>query len=332
MGTIYIFRPGALGDTLIAAPVLKQLKESHKIKDIVFISERGSNSFHVSPLQLKDLIPEISDAILFPNDNFFNKLNFLKINLRPQKDDLLLYLNYSGCSYFHVMRDFLFFKFLGFKNTSGFLNYLKTRNKAKSYFIPEYIRLFLVAKDLISSDLIISDYRLLGLNSPCKLNSPKSVFVAPFGKAKSKRWPLENYEIVFKFLQKNNYQIVICGSDDEQLEYNNLLWETKFNAKSYFGLPLVDLHKIILKCSFYLGNDTGPMHLAALSGLRCLCLFSETNRDANWEPYGSDHVVMRELVSCSNCHLTICNTLGHPCMTNISPDSVIKELSVFLND
>jgi len=331
MGAIYIFRPGALGDTLIAAPVLKQLKESIKEKDIIFISEQSSKSFHVSPLQLKGLIPEISDAVLFPNDKFLDKLKYLKKNLRPQSDDLLLYLNYSGCSFFHVFRDFVFFKLLGFKNTYGFINYLKTKNKAKSNFIPEYQRLFLVAKELISPNLNLGNYRLLGLNSTPKLNDYPLVLVAPFGKAKSKRWPINNFEKVFNFLVSNNYQIIICGSEDEQLEFKNLFWESKFNAKGYFGLPLVDLHKIVLQCEFYLGNDTGPMHLAALSGLPCFCLFSETNRDANWQPYGSNHVIMRQLVNCSNCHLTICNIDGHPCMTNISTESVIKEISLFIN-
>ena len=41
-------------------------------------------------------------------------------------------------------------------------------------------------------------------------------------------------------------------------------------------------------------HDSGPMHLAATQGTRCVALFGNFNRPRQWFPYGRDHVVIYE--------------------------------------
>jgi len=58
---------------------------------------------------------------------------------------------------------------------------------------------------------------------------------------------------------------------------------------------------------FYLGNDTGVMHLAAAVSIPCVGVFSARNWPGIWEPYGHGHKVLRFDVPCSGCHLAVCN-------------------------
>ncbi len=73
--------------------------------------------------------------------------------------------------------------------------------------------------------------------------------------------------------------------------------------------------------------DTGPMHLAAASGLKIVALFGPT---APWRtgPFGEGHVVLRKDLSCSPCFKRSCN--DRQCMLNIKVDEVIDALRKIL--
>jgi ADP-heptose:LPS heptosyltransferase len=41
--------------------------------------------------------------------------------------------------------------------------------------------------------------------------------------------------------------------------------------------------------AFYLGHDSGPMHLAALAGTSCIAIFSARAKPGVWFPHGDGH-------------------------------------------
>jgi ADP-heptose:LPS heptosyltransferase len=44
----------------------------------------------------------------------------------------------------------------------------------------------------------------------------------------------------------------------------------------------------------FVGHDSGPMHLAAAMGVRCIGLFGNENLPAKWHPWGEHHLVLRD--------------------------------------
>ncbi len=70
-------------------------------------------------------------------------------------------------------------------------------------------------------------------------------------------------------------------------------------------------------------TDTGPMHLAAASGLRVVALFGPT---APWRtgPFGTGHVVIRKEMDCSPCFKRSCT--HNSCMWTIKPMEVFKSV------
>lgn len=317
---IYFFRPGALGDILIAAPLFYSIKKLYPKSEFVLISEQGSRLNHVTAKMVVDLIPEIDHTILYPNSTTFNKFLFFKKSINITDNFAIVYLNYSRCTSIHVFRDFLFFKLLGFKNTYSFFNYYKNSNKSKKYFISEIQRLFNITVDLTDSITLPNDFVLN--KTDISIKNKYKIFSAPFGKAKSKRWPIERYNELYAELSSLGYEICICGSMDEEQDFIKIGWSDKLYIKGFFGLQFKDLVDKIKDCVIYIGNDTGPMHLAALLKIDCIALFSDTNRDSNWSPYGSNNIILRTKVQCGNCQSEICLNYTHDCMNNISYETV----------
>ncbi len=77
-------------------------------------------------------------------------------------------------------------------------------------------------------------------------------------------------------------------------------------------------------CGFYLGNDTGTMHMAVSAGIPCVAIFSARDYPGLWYPYGHGHIVLRRTVHCEGCMLEVCHKNGKNCLMSISVDEVLE--------
>lgn len=66
---------------------------------------------------------------------------------------------------------------------------------------------------------------------------------------------------------------------------------------------LRELAALISSCNLYIGNDTGPMHIAAAVGTPVVALFGSTDRIRSG-PYGEHHTVVQSGIDlgCNPCH------------------------------
>ena len=124
-----------------------------------------------------------------------------------------------------------------------------------------------------------------------------------------------------------NHKIILVGT--------NLI-----PAKSFAGMTgvidlrgktsLRELCLLIRRCRIFIGPDSGPTHIAAALGVPAVFLYSGTNDFERWRPLAEAATILRHPVPCSPCYLEICNVKGHPCMSEIKPEEVIKKLEVSL--
>ena len=58
------------------------------------------------------------------------------------------------------------------------------------------------------------------------------------------------------------------------------------NCVSLSKLSLEEIIPIVAACKFYIGNDTGPLHISANLNLKCLALFCDSPPSAYglWNP------------------------------------------------
>ena len=89
---------------------------------------------------------------------------------------------------------------------------------------------------------------------------------------------------------------------------------------------LRELCALMTRLRFFIGPDSGPTHIAAALGIPSIFLFSGTNRFEEWRPLAEFATALRHPVKCSPCGLKVCNVPGHPCMSGIRPEDVLKVL------
>ena len=63
---------------------------------------------------------------------------------------------------------------------------------------------------------------------------------------------------------------------------------------------------VLSQCATFIGNDSGPTHLAAMVGIPCVAIFSARNAPGQWEPLGEHHVVLEDRPECAGCMLDEC--------------------------
>ena len=87
-------------------------------------------------------------------------------------------------------------------------------------------------------------------------------------------------------------------------------------------LGLAGLTALLRRCRLFIGNNSGPAHLAsAVAGIPCLLVWAPRNEWA-WRPVGSRVELVFDTVECSDdCRLNQCDRMQY-CLDKISLDMV----------
>lgn len=104
-----------------------------------------------------------------------------------------------------------------------------------------------------------------------------------------KCWPLANYLNLARVLERQGMQVLfLCGPADEMLVES--LLQAPFPLL-HPPTPL-DLASVLERATLFVGNDSGPGHLAAALGAPVLALFGPTDPHL-WQPRGPSVRVIR---------------------------------------
>ena len=76
----------------------------------------------------------------------------------------------------------------------------------------------------------------------------------------------------------------------------------------------------------YVGNDSGPMHLAAACGLATVALFGPTD-DLLWAPLSDRSAILRRQPCLPECERNSCALDSYPCLQSITVDQVLEQLA-----
>ncbi len=106
--------------------------------------------------------------------------------------------------------------------------------------------------------------------------------IHPFAATPEKTWPASNFLTVARHLA---CEPVFIGGPGESLE--------EFSAyRCVSGAPLSEIKSMLAGASLFLGNDSGPAHMAAAFGVRVLVLFGPSDHEI-WAPWKTDAVVLK---------------------------------------
>jgi len=148
-----------------------------------------------------------------------------------------------------------------------------------------------------------------------------------------KRWKIEGYAEVAAWAAKEVRARVVMFGASEEAPLAAAIAATSgvpvVNLCGKTGVP--DLQWLLRKCTAFVSNDTGTMHMAAALGTPVVALFGPTSRES-FGPFEDLNRTLQGQAPCSPCypHPT-CDLRGCLAMENISPQQVIACLSTILS-
>lgn len=111
----------------------------------------------------------------------------------------------------------------------------------------------------------------------------------------SKIWPPERYGLVARHLDKQHglQSVVIRALGREQAWSEAIVAASGGKAIMAPSTTLVELAALLHEARLFIGNDTGPMHLAVAVGTPSIVLHG-TTRPQDCGPYGPEHMAIQE--------------------------------------
>jgi heptosyltransferase II len=143
---------------------------------------------------------------------------------------------------------------------------------------------------------------------------------ASYGSAKC--WPPERFaKAINQLLKERKAEVILFGTPAEAGVSAAIRAGLDQPALDLTGATqIAELPALLSRCTAFLGNDSGAMHVAAAVGLPVVAVFGPTDPEGT-APVTPRCTIVQEKPYCSPCFLRRCPT-DHRCMTAIAPERV----------
>ena len=152
----------------------------------------------------------------------------------------------------------------------------------------------------------------------------------------TKTWPAEYFSALIDLLtERNGVNVMLVGGPDDHAASEALL-ETLLHpdaVRSVAGqVPLNALPRLLSACCLYIGNDSGPKHIAAALGLPAIGIHSGVVDAVEWGPVGRRAVALQRNMTCSPCYLAKAENCprGLSCLRHLEPSVVYQTAAMLL--
>ncbi len=149
---------------------------------------------------------------------------------------------------------------------------------------------------------------------------------ATYGAAK--QWLPDRFIELAKRLSKRGRIVVVGGPAETELGAEVA---AAVGGECVAGRTSVSqLAATIARCSLFVTNDTGPMHVADAVGVPIVAVFGPTDW-VTTPPYGKKHAIVRYEIECAPCLKRVCPLGHHNCMKKVGVDEVEKACRKWLS-
>lgn len=159
--------------------------------------------------------------------------------------------------------------------------------------IPRAQRILKVARTVHTAEHLASAFFALGVpiqDVPrAQLGAAESpiqgryAVLHPFASAPDKQWPAERFLEIARYLELwHIHPVFLAGPDDDP---------APFRAHQTVQANLGEAKAVLSKASVFIGNDSGPAHIAAAFGVPSVVLFSTSN-PAIWGPWRTESEIV----------------------------------------
>jgi heptosyltransferase-3 len=153
--------------------------------------------------------------------------------------------------------------------------------------------------------------------------------ISPSSKQMSNRWSTQNFlHLVKRLDMTSQYEIIFFGGGNDINFCDELSAACQSNLNAAGKFDIWGSAALMSHCNFMISLCTGPLHLAASIGVKCIDLQSARSHRGKWDPFGDQNLVIRRDVKCSPCGQSVCDVDGHPCMEEITVEDVMNAINI----
>jgi lipopolysaccharide heptosyltransferase II len=333
---ILISRTDRLGDVVLSTPVIKALREKFPQAYIAMMVS----------LSAKDIVegnPYLDEVIIFDKDKknlqgWWSAFKLVKF-LRKKKFDLAVILHPTN--ELHLLTYLAKIpQRIGYDRKLGaLLNYRKVHLKQEGIkheaeynfdlifdlgvsgnyhdlFIPIKQESERYVQELFCQEGVCQEDKILAIN--------------PGASCPSKIWPTERFgQVCEKLVNLYNFKILLLGGAKEIHLANKIVLEYKGKGEisNLAGKTSVSqLASILKRCTLFISNDSGPVHIASALGTPVISIFGRKQPGLSpkrWGPLGQRDKYLHKDVGCIQCLAHNC-TKEFACLKAITVDDVVS--------
>jgi heptosyltransferase-3 len=154
------------------------------------------------------------------------------------------------------------------------------------------------------------------------------VVLAPTNEFYTKRWLPERYAAVAEQLLAHGYQVVMTGAPtaEQVAQLESVRAAAKRELAALSSLSIGELTALIAESALFVGNDSGPAHMAAALRVPLVVLFGPAS-SVRWRPWRARAELVQNYFPCNPCAMYTCTAFAEPeCIRSISVEQVLRAI------
>lgn len=343
INSILLFKLRYIGDVLMTTPAVRLLRKSYPNAHITMVVNKGTEDVirynpHINTILTIDR-DTVKGASLYKR--LSHNLSFLRKMRETHYDVSIDFASGDRATFLSLLCGVPYR--VGFSSREGWRRILLNRTvdiPGRVHTVKRNLIVLEEALGLKTDDTAMELYtdksdddRISQWLQKHDLEDKKIVVINPGGRYWFKRWQTGKWASLIDLIHgKPGVQVVITGARNELDDVSTLMSGLKTKAYSIAGQTTVlELASLLKRAVLYIGNDSGPMHIAAALGTPVIALHGPTD-PMDWGPWGEGHIAISKHVACSPCKVTDCTVEKGKCMEQISVEEVWQAVSVRLKN
>lgn len=328
---ILLIELAGIGDVVLSSPAIRNLRTCYADSSIYFLTYPG-------PAQIVKNSPYLDEVFIikkgagrfFSNFRVLNKLRSLTIDIAV---NLYLHHTLRGVVNMATLMKIIRPRKTFGRNTDGkgFFYDIKIDDSMNSTRHDAEYKLDLIKAlgcNIKDKQLEIwpEDSAKIEVEGLLEKNSVSAsdflIGINPGATRLSHRWDWENFAKVGEVLAgKYKAKIVITGSRNEKELAEKILHKISDSVIDTTGNSLAQLTAVIKRCSLYITNDTGPMHIANALRIPLVAIMGPGIMKTS--PYQKENcIILRKDVECWPCYKFRCKDMK--CLNLVTVNEVIE--------
>ncbi|KAA0259002.1 glycosyltransferase family 9 protein [Deferribacter autotrophicus] len=156
------------------------------------------------------------------------------------------------------------------------------------------------------------------------------VTISPTHKRETRRWPLNYYIEVAKYIYQNYKLCSIFTAAPNEQEYLSPLKSENLYGKAFFIAPkmtLLELTALIDNALIHIGNDSAPHHIAVACKTPTFIILGSSS--SGWVFPDEIHTYVNKKLTCQPCNSEKCKFETIPCLTELKFEDIRQEFDRF---